>query len=102
MDRPASPLSTFPLPSMQDEYQPRAESARGLAQSRTLARWRGRLKVAKRLGVRQSPAAFPQRRVEKSVSGWDTQGWGYFSVQRSAFLNVGLDLSGTMDCAGAA
>ena len=30
---------------------------------------RGRWKVAKRLGVRQSPAAFPRRRVEKVLSG---------------------------------
>jgi hypothetical protein len=67
------PLHPLPFYFSAARRQPRAESATWLAQSKTLARWRGRLKVAKRRRVRQSPAAFPRRRVEKVVSGRDVQ-----------------------------
>jgi len=45
------------------------------------------LKAAKRLGVRQSPAAFPRRRVEKSVSGRDVQEWDHAPQYTNRFVS---------------
>ena len=58
---------------------------------RSPGRWRvgrGRWKVAKRLGVRQSPAAFPRQGVEKGVGGRDAQDNGTTGL--SDYPTIGL------------
>ena len=66
---------------------------------RSPGRWRvgrGRWKVAKRLGVRQSPAAFPRQGVEKGVGGRDAQDNGttgqrdYRTTGQRDYRTIGL------------